>query len=68
MNANTREWEILDGLVERVVGGVYEVSNVMGAGYFEKVYERALVRELGLRGITVKAQAAFPVCHKGQCV
>ena len=49
MNANTREWEILDELVERVIGGVYEVANVLGAGFLEKVYERALVRELGLR-------------------
>jgi GxxExxY protein len=68
MNANTREWEILDGLVERVVGAVYEVANVLGAGFLEKVYERALVRELGLRGIKVKAQASFPVGYKGQCV
>jgi GxxExxY protein len=65
MNANIRE---LDGLVERVVGAVYEVSNVLGGGFLEKVYERALVQELVLRGLTVTSQAAFPVGYKGQCV
>ncbi len=68
MNANTREWEILDGLVERVVGAVYEVANVLGAGFLEKVYERALIRELILRGLKVRSQVAFPVGYKGQCV
>src|SRR5271169_1177788 len=65
MNANTRE---LDVLVERVVGAAYEVSNVLGAGFLEKVYERALMQELVLRGLNVKSQAAFPVGYKGQCV
>lgn len=65
MNANIRE---LDGLVETAVGAIYEVSNVLGAGFLEKVYERALVQELVLRGLSVKAQAAFPVSYKGQCV
>ena len=65
MNANIRE---LDCLVERVVGAIYEVSNVLGAGFLEKVYERALVQELVLRGLTVRSQAVFPVGYKGQCV
>jgi GxxExxY protein len=32
------------------------------------VYERALLRELGLRGLSAKAQVSFPVCYKGQYV
>ena len=66
--ANEREWEVLDGLVERVVGAIYEVANVLGAGFLEKVYERALMRELGLRGLKVRSQVAFPVGYKGHCV
>ena len=65
MNANKRE---LDVLVERVVGAAYEVSNVLGAGFLEKVYERALARELALRGLSVRSQVAFPVGYKGECV
>jgi GxxExxY protein len=68
MNANERESEVLDALVERVVGAIYEVSNVLGAGFLEKVYERALLKELALRGMAVQSQAGFPVSYKGQCV
>jgi GxxExxY protein len=51
--------------VEQVIGAAYEVSNVLGAGFLEKIYERALVEELGLRGVPVKAQSPFPVTYKG---
>ena len=37
-------------------------------GFLEKVYERALIRELALRGVRAKAQVSFPVCYKGQYV
>jgi GxxExxY protein len=65
MDANTRE---LDSLVKTVIGAAYEVSNVLGAGFLEKVYERALVQELVSRGLNVRSQASFPVGYKGQCV
>jgi GxxExxY protein len=51
-------------VIEVVVGAAYEVSNVIGAGFLEKVYERALARELMLRGLEVRAQASFPVVYK----
>ncbi len=55
-------------LTEAVIGSAFEVANVLGAGFLEKVYERALVRELALRGVDAKAQVSFPVCYKGQYV
>ena len=58
----------LDDLTERVLGAVFEVSNTLGAGFLEKVYERALLRELALRGIRAVAQASFAVNYKGQSV
>ena len=39
-----------------------------GAGFLEKVYERALLRELKLQGIESRAQVAFPVIYKEQNV
>ena len=42
------------------------MSNVLGAGFLEKLYERALIEELRLRGIPVAAQATFPVAYKGK--
>jgi GxxExxY protein len=71
MHTNKKEHETadsIDGVLEAVVGAAYEVSNVLGAGFLEKIYERALNRELSLRGLSVKSQASFPVVYKGQCV
>ena len=60
--------DFFDSLTERVLGAVFEVSNTLGAGFLEKVYERALFRELSLRGIRATAQASFTVAYKGQSV
>jgi GxxExxY protein len=38
-------------LTEHALGAVFEVSNTLGSGFLEKVYERALLMELGIRGI-----------------
>ena len=58
----------LDSLTERVLGAVFEVANTLGAGFLEKVYQRALLRELGLRGIRATAEASFTVTYKGHSV
>ena len=55
-------------LTEAVIGSAFEVANVLGPGFLERVYERALIRELALRGVSAKAQVSFPVCYKGQCI
>ena len=55
-------------LSEAVIGAAFEVANVLGAGFMEKVYERALIRELALGGVSAKAQVSFPVCYKEQYV
>jgi GxxExxY protein len=53
-------------LTETVIRSVFEVANILGAGFLEKVYERALIRELALRRVSAKAQVSFPVCYKGK--
>src|ERR1700680_5127880 len=55
-------------LTDGVIGAIYEVSNVLGAGFLEKVYERALVRELALRGLRAETQVHFSVSYKGESV
>ena len=64
MNTNEQN----EHLIERVVGAVYEVANVLGAGFAEVLYERAMLRELELRGISVESQVRFPVFYKGRRV
>jgi GxxExxY protein len=66
MNANEHELERANAVAELLVGAAYEVSNTLGAGFLEKIYERALVRELRLRGVEVEAQAHYPVFYKGE--
>src|ERR1019366_3278896 len=46
----------LNALSEKVLGAVFEVSNTLGGGFLEKVYQRALLRELSLRGIRAIAR------------
>ena len=65
---NTDERRCPDSLTERVIAAILEVSNTLGAGFLEKVYQRALLRELGLRGIQAAAQVSFAVSYQGQCI
>ncbi|MBI4746710.1 MAG: GxxExxY protein [Deltaproteobacteria bacterium] len=66
MHADERE--LINNLIEKVIGAVYEVSNVLGAGFLEKVYERALVKELTLRGLHAEVQYPIQVAYKGETV
>jgi GxxExxY protein len=59
---------VLPGLTEPVIGAAMEVANVLGAGFLEKVYERALTIELRSLGLSVIVQPAFEVQYKGQSV
>jgi GxxExxY protein len=65
---NTNELESLDAMIRQIIGAAYEVSNSLGCGFLEKVYERAMVRELASRGLTVRAQVRYSVDYKGQSV
>ena len=55
-------------MAETVIGAAYEVSNVLGSGFLEKICERAMIEELSLRGLRVTAQARFPVAYKGKYI
>ena len=51
-----------------MLSAVFEVSNTLGVGFLEKVYQRALLRELSLRGIRATVEVPFSVMYKGQSV
>ncbi|HLX43539.1 MAG TPA: GxxExxY protein [Bryobacteraceae bacterium] len=55
-------------LIETVVGAAFEVSNTLGCGFLEKVYERAMTKEIRLRGLRVKTQVSYSVIYKEQLV
>jgi GxxExxY protein len=59
---------IAEELTQKVIGAFFEVSRILGSGFLEKVYERALVAELRLVGLSVSTQSRFEVGYKGQSV
>jgi GxxExxY protein len=58
----------LNELSEKIIGAAFEVSNVLGAGFLEKVYENALNVELKLRGLKTLPQAPLKVHYKKELV
>lgn len=57
--------ESLDNLTQRILGAIFEVSNTLGAGFLEKLYERDLLKELEIRGIRATPQPLLEVAYKG---
>ena len=58
----------LDGYATAVVAAAIEVHRVLGPGFLESAYERALCVELGLRGIPFRRQVPVVVRYKGHDV
>ncbi|MDX2168413.1 MAG: GxxExxY protein [Deltaproteobacteria bacterium] len=50
-------------LTEQIIGGALAVSNSLGCGFLEKVYEAALDHELTKRGIGVTQQCPLIVYY-----
>lgn len=51
-----------------VIGAAIEVHRLIGPGLLESVYERALCRELSLRGIGAERQVHLLVLYKGEAL
>ena len=45
-------------LTEKIIGACFEVSNELGFGFLESVYEKALIIALNERGLNVKRTSA----------
>ena len=55
-------------LTRRIIGCGYTVSNVLGCGFLEKVFENALAHELRKGSLHVEQQARVPVLYDGVVV
>ena len=55
-------------VTERIIGCAMKVSNTLGVGYLEKVYENALVVELARAGFVVEQQKLIRVTYEGVIV
>jgi GxxExxY protein len=49
----------IDELTQKIIGGAYTVSNKLGSGFLEKVYENALAIEM--RKLNLKTEQQFPI-------
>jgi GxxExxY protein len=54
----------IDDLIKKVIGAAYKVHNTLGAGFLEKIYEKALLIELHKLGIEVEEQYPIPVYYE----
>lgn len=52
-------------ITEKIIGCVYKVSNSLGGGFLEKIYENASVIEISKTGLDVKAQFPIKVKYDG---
>jgi len=67
MNTDERRIE-LNRITEKIIGCVYKVSNTLGSGLLEKVYENALALELRKAGLEVAQQHSIQVRYNGVVV
>jgi len=65
INADERRLEEISG---RIIGCAYAVSNILGCGFLEKVYENALCHELRKTGLGIEQQKRIDVCYDGVVV
>ena len=64
----TADWARLNQISEKVLGCAFAVSNGLGSGFLEKVYENALAHELRKAGISVAQQHAIVAKYDGVVV
>ena len=50
----------------QIIKAAFEVHNILGCGFLEKVYENALIHELNLSGLKVETQKEIKVAYKGK--
>jgi GxxExxY protein len=55
-------------LTQEVIGSAMEVHKVLGPGFLETIYQRALLRELVVRGLTVESERPIEILYKGHTV
>ncbi len=57
-------YEETNQITEKIIGCAYRVSNTLGSGFLEKVYENALAYELNKNGLRVKQQSPIQVRYE----
>jgi len=58
----------LNEITEKVIGSAYKVSNTLGSGFLEKIYENALALEIQKTGLKVRQQYPIVVRYENAIV
>ena len=58
----------INKLTYQIRGAIFEVNRILGHGFLEKVYEKALMVELKLRGLHTENQIPIKVEYKSEIV
>lgn len=58
----------INAITEVVIGSAYTVSNTLGSGFLQKVYENALAFEISKHRLIVIKQQPLNVVYDGQVV
>ena len=58
----------IDEITYKIRGAIFEVNRVLGHGFLEKVYEKALIIELRRRGLRAESQVPLKVIYKKEVV
>jgi len=55
-------------ITEKIIKAAYKVHNVLGFGFLEKVYQNALIIELGKTGLNVLSERPITVYYANEVV
>jgi GxxExxY protein len=55
-------------LAYQIIGGLYEVHHILGAGFVHRIYANACYRELRLRGLQTKPAKRIQIAYKNKVI
>ena len=59
---------LYERLTESIIGAFYEVYNRLGYGFLEQAYSKALMIELGYKGLEVGREVKVDLYYRGYCI
>jgi len=65
-NGTNEEKVVYKELSFKIIEACFEVHNILGPGYSEKIYEEAVSKELRNRGIGYERQKLVEIYYKGE--
>lgn len=59
---------LFENLTYKIIGAALEVYKILGYGFLEEVYEKAILKEFELRGIPAKSNCPIELNYKGDTI